>query len=223
MREPTTDTPEPRTPASPDAGRLPLLEPHRLDAGQRALYEEITGGPRADGPQLFALTDAEGRLNGPFNAMLFSPPLGGALQALGSAIRYRTGLPPRVRETAVLVVAAEWDSDFERYAHEPVGRAAGLTDAEIRALRTGGDPGLTDPFEHAAWSAVRALSGRADGLDDAWYASARAALGERTLFELSTLVGYYATLALQLRLFAVPAPPHLENPENPENPEDPET
>ncbi|MET7571189.1 carboxymuconolactone decarboxylase family protein [Streptomyces sp. NPDC005492] len=187
-------------------GRLPLLHPDRLDAGQRALYEEITGGPRADGPQLFALTDAAGRLNGPFNAMLFSPRLGGALQALGSAIRYRTDLPPRVRETAILVVAAVWDSDFERYAHEPVGRAAGLTDAEILALREGADPGLTDPFERAAWSAARALAARPEGLDDAWYTRARAVLGETALFELSTLVGYYATLALQLRLFAVPAP-----------------
>lgn len=44
-------------------------------------------------------------------------------------------------------------------------------------------------------------------LDDGRYAELRAALGERALFELSTLVGYYSTLALQLRLFAVPAPP----------------
>ncbi|MGW2291345.1 hypothetical protein [Streptomyces phaeochromogenes] len=31
-------------------------------------------------------------------------------------------------------------------------------------------------------------------------------VGERALFELATLVGYYSTLALQLRLFHVPAP-----------------
>ena len=33
-----------------------------------------------------------------------------------------------------------------------------------------------------------------------------AVLGERALVELSTLVGYYATLALQMRIFRVPAP-----------------
>jgi 4-carboxymuconolactone decarboxylase len=42
-------------------------------------------------------------------------------------------------------------------------------------------------------------------LDDAQYAVAVAALGERALVELSTLVGYYATLALQLRIFRVDA------------------
>lgn len=138
--------------------------------------------------------------------MLYSAPLGSALQGLGAAIRYRTALSPRVREIAVLVVAAVWDSDFERYAHEPVGRAAGLTAAEILALREGAEPGLTDPVEHRAWSATLALAAHPDRLDDAWYASARDTLGERTLFELSTLVGYYATLALQLRLFGVAAP-----------------
>ncbi|MGP3769681.1 carboxymuconolactone decarboxylase family protein [Streptomyces sp. SDT5-1] len=187
-------------------GRLPLAHPDRLSSEQRALYEEITGGPRAAGPQLFALTDPHGHLNGPFNAMLSSPRLGGALQALGSAIRYSSKLPPRVRESAILAVATVWDCAFERYAHEAVGRAAGLTEDELRALREGVDPGFADPFEHAAWSAVSTLATPGQELDDTWYAAARAALGEAILFELSTLVGYYATLALQLRLFGVPAP-----------------
>lgn len=138
--------------------------------------------------------------------MLSSPRLGGALQALGAAIRFATDLPHRVRETAILVVATVWDSDFERYAHEAVGRAAGLTEAELSALREDTDPGFAEPFERAAWSAARMLAARPERLDDAWYAEARAALGEAALFELSTLVGYYATLALQLRLFGVPAP-----------------
>ncbi|WP_335976797.1 carboxymuconolactone decarboxylase family protein [Streptomyces sp. CA2R106] len=194
------------TAAPVHGGRLPRPTPDRLSPEQRALYDEITGGPRADGPQLFALTDTDGRLNGPFNALLASPRLGGAVQALGAAIRFATSLPPRVRETAILVVAAVWDSDFERYAHEAVGRAAGLTGDELRALREEGDPGFTDPFERAAWQAARTLAAPPRPLDDAWYAAARAALGERALFELSTLVGYYALLALQLRLFAVPAP-----------------
>jgi len=39
-------------------------------------------------------------------------------------------------------------------------------------------------------------------LTDEQYGEAVNALGERALFELTTLVGYYATLALQLRVFA---------------------
>ncbi|WP_416985282.1 carboxymuconolactone decarboxylase family protein [Streptomyces sp. T028] len=187
--------------------RLRLLPPAELDAEQRKLYEEITGGPRAAGPQHFALADDEGCLLGPFNAMLLSPALGRSLQELGAAIRYRTELTSRIREIAILVVAQAWDSAFERHAHERVGAAAGLTGAELLALRSGGDPGLSDPAERAAWTFTRALTARSGTLDEQEYATARAALGERTLFELSTLVGYYSTLAVQLRVFAVPAPP----------------
>ncbi len=43
-------------------------------------------------------------------------------------------------------------------------------------------------------------------LDDTAYADALAVLGEPGLFELLTLVGYYATLALQLRVLRVSAP-----------------
>ncbi|WP_105972943.1 carboxymuconolactone decarboxylase family protein [Streptomyces geranii] len=192
--------------------RLRRLAPVELTDTQRKLHATITGGPRARGPQSFALTDAEGRLHGPFNAMLLSPELGRALQELGAAIRYASQLPARTREMAILVVAASWDSAFERHAHERVGAAVGLTEPELLALREGADPGFTDPLEHAAWELTRTLVDAGGTLTDEEYERARGALDERTLFELSTLVGYYGTLALQLRLFAVPAPPGPPNP-----------
>jgi 4-carboxymuconolactone decarboxylase len=52
---------------------------------------------------------------------------------------------------------------------------------------------------------VAALVARGD-LDDAEYREAVEVVGTAGLFELLTLVGYYATLALQLRVFRVPAP-----------------
>jgi 4-carboxymuconolactone decarboxylase len=133
-----------------------MLVPADLDDQRRALYDAIAAGPRAAGPRLFALTDAAGRLNGPFNAMLFAPEVGTALQELGAAIRYRSSLTARIREMAILVVAAHWDSAFERYAHEAVGRVAGLTDEELRSLRDGDQPRLDDPAEQTALEVVRA-------------------------------------------------------------------
>jgi 4-carboxymuconolactone decarboxylase len=183
------------------SARLPGLPPEDLDEEQAEVYRAITGGPRAAGPQAFALTDEQGRLRGPFNAMLLSPPAGLALQAVGAAVRYGSVLTDRVREMAILVVAAHWDSAFEREAHEAVGRACGLTDPELTALREGRLPELADPAEQAALRAAAALTARGE-LGDEEYAAAVAALGERGLFELTTLVGYYATLALQLRVFA---------------------
>ena len=60
--------------------RLQRLVPESLDDQQRALYELISAGPRAAGPQAFRLVDDDGALEGPFNAMLLCPVLGTALQ-----------------------------------------------------------------------------------------------------------------------------------------------
>ena len=184
--------------------RIGKLELSSLDEEQRSLYDAIAGGRRAQGPQLFRLVDDRGRLEGPFNAFLLQPRLGSALQALGSSVRYDTGLDDRCREIAILVVAAHWRSDFEWYAHEAVARSAGLDDAELAAVREGRHAALTGR-EAVVVRTVVALVERGD-LDDAEYLEAVEVVGTAGLFELLTLVGYYATLALQLRVFRVPAP-----------------
>jgi len=181
--------------------RIPLMPPAALDAEQRTLYDAIAGGPRAAGPQHFALTAPDGALLGPFNAFLLAPELGDALQRLGAAVRYATRLPPRIREGAILLVAARWDSAFERHAHEGVGRSVGLTDEELDTLACGEVPETGDAVEVAALRLARALAA-GDVSDDEW-AAWGPLVGERTVFELTTLVGYYATLALQLRVFRV--------------------
>ena len=117
-------------------------------------------------------------------------------------MRYDTGLDDRCREIAILVVAAHWESDFEWYAHEAVGRSAGLGDAELAALREGRHAALAGR-EAVVARTTAALVARGD-LDDAEYREAVDHLGAAGLFELLTLVGYYATLALQLRVFRVP-------------------
>jgi 4-carboxymuconolactone decarboxylase len=185
--------------------RLAVLSSDEMTPEQVGLYREILGGPRGQGPRAVLLATGAGGLAGPFNAMLYAPDVGHALQELGAAIRFRTQLAPRIRELAILVVAQHWDSGYVRSSHEVIGRDAGLTEPEIEALRCGADPGFTDEQEQAAYATVRALVSRSD-LDDQEYAAAVAALGEQALVELSALVGYYATLALQLRIFRVPAP-----------------
>ena len=184
--------------------RLPRFEPSALGVEQRSLYEVIVGGRRAQGPQLFRLADEDGRLEGPFNAFLLQPRLGSALQALGASVRYDTGLDDRCREIAILVVAAHWRSAFEWYAHEAVGRAAGLEDDELAAVQEGRHAALAGRESVVARTAA-ALLARGD-LDDAEYREAVDHVGPAGLFELLTLVGYYATLAHQLRVFRVPPP-----------------
>lgn len=181
--------------------RLEPLLPGDLEPQARRLYDAITQGPRASGPQHFSLTRADGGLNGPFNAFLLNPGLGEALQRLGTAIRYEGTLSPRCREIAILTVATAWNSRFERRAHEAVGRAVGLTDADLDSLRAGAIPELEDEHEGACARLANAMV-HGDVPETMWHQDAEF-VGAAVVFELATLVGYYATLALQLRVFRV--------------------
>jgi 4-carboxymuconolactone decarboxylase len=185
--------------------RLPKLQPHMLNAPQQHLYATMTGGPRGGSNQPFRLVDDTGALTGPFNAMLQQPAVGEALQALGAALRYQGRLPDRARELAILIVAAHWQCEFEQFAHEAAGRRAGLSDADLAAIRAGQEPDLADPAERALVRAAWTLA-RTGDLTDEQYTAAEAELGAAGLFELTTLAGYYATLALQLRVFRVGVP-----------------
>ncbi|TDB89929.1 carboxymuconolactone decarboxylase family protein [Actinomadura sp. KC216] len=216
----------------PAATRLPLLLPGTLSDEQLAVYEAVTGGPRASGsgrtspspedgdpdPSAaeppFGLADESGRLLGPFNAMLYSPSVGLPLQDLGAALRFRTAFTKREREIATLVVAAHLRSDFEWYAHERIGRRAGLADGEMDALREGRAPMLADVRERVVYEATRQLVADGD-LADAVFTEAATTLGRAAVVELVTLVGYYRALALQLRVFRVGVPDGEPAPEWP--------
>ncbi|MCW2885273.1 MAG: carboxymuconolactone decarboxylase [Streptosporangiaceae bacterium] len=185
--------------------RLPLLRPDLLSAEQREVYDAIVDGPRAERPPLFRFADDDGRLLGPFNAMLYSPVVGRPLQELGSALRFRISLTRREREIATLVVAAHWRSDYEWYAHERLGGQAGLTAKEIAALKAGRDPIPPVLRERIVYEVARSMAADQD-LSDALYNEAVATLGRPMLVELVTLVSYYGALALQLRVFRMTVP-----------------
>ena len=146
------------------ARRIRPHVPADLTDAQRALYDAITGGPRAAGPQHFALTADDGSLRGPFDALLLSPAVGTALQEVGAAIRYRSELDDRARELAILLVAARWDSAFERESHEAIARAIGFTDVELEALRREDAGAFADEEGIIARTVVALLDG---DLDDA--------------------------------------------------------
>lgn len=183
-----------------DSRRLRPLRPDELDADQRAVYETLNDPPGRVGKE------PDGSLQGPFDAMLRAPGSGAALQSVGAALRYRSVLSERVRELATLMVAAHHRSAFEWHAHAPLAAAAGLPDTLVEAVRTGGAVEPDDPAEQAAAAFVGQLL-RTGDVDDAGWDAALALLGEAGAVELTTLVGYYALLATQMRVLRVSLPP----------------
>lgn len=190
--------------------RLRHLHPDELDAEQRLLYEAVVGGARqqahASLPPGARLTDSEGRLQGPFNALLFQADLGTALVGLTGNLRFRGQLSPRVRELVILVVASAEQSDFEWSAHAALALGLGIPDDVVSAIGAGLAVELDDPDEETACNVARALVAQGD-LDDETYHRCQRTLGDSAMVEISTLVGIYQMIAMQLRLFRVAAPP----------------
>jgi 4-carboxymuconolactone decarboxylase len=190
-------------------GRLPWMEPGEMDEAQGLVYRSITSGPRNVTSRRSPLTDAAGRLEGPFNAMLFSPKLGMALQQLGAAIRYESDIADRAREIAILEVARANRSDYEWQAHEQVGRIAGLSDEELQAIKNGASAPTLTADEALVRELAQSLLTAGD-LSDSEFEGAKRALGYSLLTEIVAIVGYYSLLAMSLRAWRVPLPGGVE-------------
>ncbi len=180
------------------APRLGDIDPDRLDAEQRRVYDAILGGPR-------------GVVEGPLRVWLTSPGLADRAQALGAFCRYGTGLPPRLSELAILVTGAHWRAGFEWAVHAPIALAAGLAAEAIEAIRCGRAPHLADAAERAVYDVSSELL-RDKGVSDATYARGRDVLGERALVELVGVLGYYGLISMTINAFAVPLPDGAPDP-----------
>ena len=186
-------------------GRLAPLTLVDLDPEQRALFDAITTGKRAIGRPLESFLLDDGGLRGPFNAWLHAPNIGQAAQRLGEAIRYETNLPPKLRELAILTVAAHWRADYEWWAHSRIGHDAGLAEETITAVKRGKLPDDADADELTVHRFVRELIEKKH-LTDKTYRKTTMLLGDQGAVELVTLASYYTMISMTLNAFRVPMP-----------------
>jgi len=172
-----------------------------LDPEQQALYDLIVSGPRASQSGSSPFLGPAGELIGPFGPMTIAPAIGEAVQSVGAALRYRSGLSPLVRETSILLVAVARDSGFEWLAHVGLAVQAGLELDQLDEIRAGGLPSGIEGPDGVALRTVAELLAESR-LGDEAYARATEALGDRAVAELVWLVGYYSMLALALAVYA---------------------
>ncbi|MEM7408732.1 MAG: carboxymuconolactone decarboxylase family protein [Myxococcota bacterium] len=187
------------------APRLTPLPPDGLDADQRALYDAVLESPRGQGPARAIVLREDGTLSGPFDAFLRTPAVGRFLEGAGMALRTDTDLAPAAREVAVLVVARAWGADFEWWVHGLVARREGVPESAIDAIGHGKPPKGLDAAGLAAHDVAAALVHQRTLPEDT-AARARAALGERGLVEVVTLVGFYQLISGVLVSFEPPPP-----------------
>jgi len=127
-----------------------------------------------------------------------SLPLFEAQGQLGRAVANPEALEPRLRETVILRVAYLSNSAYELHHHIPLGRAAGLSDAELDAIARGNYPSLPPLLAAAARftdEVVTRLSPSDETLD-----SLRKLASDQILVNIVLTIGCYMSIA---RLIAV--------------------
>jgi 4-carboxymuconolactone decarboxylase len=183
--------------------RFSILQPERMNAEQRKLLETIAGGLRS---QNYG-GDAVGRVlrGGPFNAWMRSPELGMRLQAVGEYVRFKTSIPQRLNELAILITAREWTSQYEWYAHHALAMKAGLDPAIAEDIAAGKRPASMKEDEAAVYDFCIELH-RSKKVSEANYKRVKALFGEQGVVELIGVSGYYTAVSMTLNVAQVPVP-----------------
>lgn len=194
---------------------MPRLGPQTfdsLDDAQKVLWENITTGPRGNPDREHGgLAGADGALIGPFNALFLSPELGDAIQKLGAAIRYQTSLPADLLEVAICTMGGHWRANFEFWAHARLAVNAGVSEGAIDAIGDGEQPFFGDDRQQAVYQFGRELIEN-QRVSDETYEALKGMIGESGVFEVASVMGYYALVSIGLNTFNVGMPPGVDAP-----------
>jgi len=112
---------------------------------------------------------------------------------------FRSTVPPRLRELAILRVAHRTGSEYEWGQHVRMGRAEGLTDDDIAAVQRGE---AAQDFDRTVIAGVDELMDGYELSDETWGALSEQ-FDERQRMDFVFLVGCYITVAMALKTFGV--------------------
>lgn len=172
--------------------RIPLPAADEMTPEQRRVFDDIGALRRGHVPVHY-------------HAALCNPELADKWQQIGELLRYRTSLPLRLSELAILVTACDQRCDYQWTAHQPVAAKAGLAPDIISAIKNGRRPDFTSTGEAAIFDYCTMLL-QTKFVDSETHARATAAVGACGVVELTALLGYYVMVAMSINAHQLTAP-----------------
>jgi 4-carboxymuconolactone decarboxylase len=185
-------------PATGREPRFPQLTMEQLDEKQKPLGEQI-------------MKVSSVGIGGPYNLLLRSPVLGQRLFDLFYYLRWQTSVPTRLNEFAILVIARQWRSQVEWFAHAPIAAKAGLSPAIIAELKLGKRPSGMAEDEAVTYDFITELT-TTKQVSDAMFARARKVFNDQQIVDLTAVAGNYVMVAMTLAMAEQTVPPDKEEP-----------
>ncbi len=148
-----------------------------------------------------------GRVGGPFGVLMHSPAAAERVARVGDHVRFDLDLDPAERELAIIATAREYDVEIEWAGHTRLALEVGVPEATIEVVAQRGDVSRLTKREAEIITYVRELLGPKRRVSEATFKALRDRIGDRTMVDLATLVGYYGMLACALNTFEVPSGP----------------
>ena len=142
---------------------------------------------------------------------LRSPGTGDRVQRLGEEIRFRSSLPAKLNEMAILVTARFWSSQYEWHSHCKLALDAGLDPAVAQDIAEGRHPAKIDADESIIYDFSQELHEK-PGVSDATHKRALDRFGERGVFDLIAVNGFYSLVSMCLNVDRTPLPDGVPRP-----------
>lgn len=188
---------------TPDNRRFKQIPVDQLNPEQRTLYDAIRSGPRSKLSNSGAAQP--GPLGGPFNVWLRSPGIGDCIQRLGEEIRFRSSLPAKLNELAIIITGRMWTSHYEWHAHCKLAIDAGLDPAIAQDIAENRRPAKMDADESIVYDFSMELH-KSQGVSDATYKRAVDRFGERGVMDIIAANGFYTLVSMCLNVDRTPLP-----------------
>ena len=164
--------------------RLPTIPPAQYDQAQKQAAAEF-------------LAARKNVVQGPFEPMMYSPPVMSRARAMGDYLRYASGIGNTLSEFAILITARDWGQDYEWSVHAPIAAKAGIKPEKIAAIREGRRPDAMSPDETIIYDfATELLHNK--GVSDPTFKAAESRFGKPAVVDLVGIVGYYTFNAMML-------------------------
>jgi 4-carboxymuconolactone decarboxylase len=184
--------------------RFPQLTMAQLDERQKPLGDDI-------------MRVSSVGLGGPYNLLLRSPVLGRRMFELFRYLRWETSVPLKLNEFAILIIARQWRSQVEWFAHAPLAVKAGLSPGIVAELKANKRPANMPAEEATVYDFVTELTVK-HAVSDETFARARKQFNDQQLVDLTAVAGNYVATAMLLAMAEQSVPADKEEPFKPGEP-----